>query len=463
MDKLSAAAKTKQQHEQYEQERAFLRELLVACEKDDVDKVKELAKKHPICDYRDGKGAGAIHAACRGASLRTIEFLLSIRPEQAALKDAELRTPLMTCCFAHDSNAPACLELLLKSKHGQTTVESETASGVRAVHFAASLDSAACLEVLLTKAKADAMAPSSAGYPLAWAVAHAGNAQTTELLVKQPNVDVNATGSAQEPSALLVACLQNKLEIATVLVQHGAKLDAFTHNLSPLHACCATGALDCAKLLLSQPGGGALCLLRDPVENHLPIDVAVESNQVEIAQFLAKDSGFADRDIPEWIAHTQAQHDHAAKVSSELTAQADAAALAEKEVANLEFASARYDTAAKRYLDAAAKYGAECSKPVLAVLYSNAAAAHLKVCSFAEARECAELAVEADPTHAKSFLRLGQACHGLKDHEAAARAYWSGHEADKASPDAARFVALFKKEIEAAKKLHQASTTVTKV
>ncbi|KAH9249632.1 hypothetical protein BASA81_012601 [Batrachochytrium salamandrivorans] len=462
MDKLSSAAKTKQQHEQYEQERVFLRELLIACEKDDVNKVKELAKKHPICDYRDGKRAGAIHAACRGASLRTIEFLLSIKPEQAALKDAELRTPLMTCCFAHDNNSPACLTLLLKNKHCQATIEDETVNGVRAVHFAASLDSAECLEVLLTKAKADPMAPSPAGYPLAWAVAHAGNAETTKLLLKQPKVDVNATGDVQEPSVLLVACLQNKLEIATVLVQHGAHLDTFTHNLSPLHACCATGALDCAKLLLSQPGGKALCLLRDPVEHHLPIEVAIETNQVEIAQFLALDSGFADRNIPEWIAQTQAQHDHITKVNVELAAKADSAALAEKDLANLEFATGAYEKAAKQYLDTANKYGTECSKSVLAVLYSNAAACYLKVCSFTEAREYATLAVEADPTHCKSFLRLGQACHGLKDHEAAARAYWSGHEADKTSPDAARFVALFKKEIETAKKLYH-QQPVTKV
>ena len=439
-----------QNREHYDKERAFLRDLLVACEKDEVEKVKsfenDLKKKNiSVCDYKDGNKSGAIHAAARGGSLKTLEYLLSLRPEQGALLDARNRTPLMAACTSDES--AECVRYLLEKNSFARDSINLSSDGVACVHLAACLNSEKTLKYLLELGGADPNMPSNAGSPLHWAAGHAHTGATTKLLLSTGKVDING----RDPmgcTPVISACLRGSSEIVKVLCDAGADLTIFAKNMSALIGAAVSGNLECAKIIVEK-GGDELCMVRDPEEHLLPIEHAAHAGQKDIISFLAEKSGMNDVDATSYIRKIQTEYEEMIKRTMEAEQAADASASQIKEEGNKLFADKKFSEAITKY--EAALQVPQISSALRATLLSNISASYLRNENAVKARDFANQACAANPKYPKAFFRLGQACSMLNDHEEAARAFWDAYNLDTKSKEAPTYLKLFKQNIDAGK------------
>ena len=442
--------------EQYDQERAFLRDLLIACEKDDVEKVKAMEKdlksksSISVCDYRDGNKAGAIHAAARGGARRTLEFLLSIKPEQGALLDARQRTPLMAACSSDES--ADCVKYLLEYNKFAKDSVNVASDGVACVHLAACLHTSKSLEYILEIGGVNPDTPSNAGTPLHWAAGHAATAATTKLLICSGNVDVNARDHSG-CTPLIQACLRGSSDIVRALCDAGADLTVSALNMTALIASAVSGNLECVKIILAK-GGENLCLERDAHENLLPIEHAAHAGQKAVVEFLADKSRMSGINADVFIKKIQEDYEESLRKAKEEELAADEAANKAKEEGNKYFLE-------QKFAEAIEIYETACRTPMIsthlqAVLFSNISASWLKLGNAEKSRENAEKGCAADANFAKAYFRLGQACALLNDHEAAAKAYWDGYNIDKQGKEASTCLQLFKQQIDLGKKAHAA-------
>jgi len=444
--------------ENYEKEREFIRELLIACEKDELGRVKELDQQLKsrntgvsISDYKDGRKSGAVHAAARGGAKDTLEFLLSLRPEQGGMRDSEGRTPLIAACSSE--NGAACVKFLLESNPAAKETVNAESNETRAIHFAASLDHDDSLRLLLDLGRADPNSPSSAGLPIHWAAGHSSTAQTLKALLDTGKVDVNAK-DPQGCTPIILAAMRGKPELVQCLCDAGADLKVFVQNLGVLGAAAAGGSKRCVEIILEK-GGNELCLIRDPVENLLPVDVAAHSGHEDIVELLGPLSGLKGVSAAELIREAKEEHEKQIRKAAEEQRAADEAAGKLKEAGNKLFAQQKFSEAIEEYNAALVAAGEKASGNMRATIHSNMSACYLKLNLPEQARVAAEQATTADPTFAKGQFRLGQACSALKDHQAAAQAFWDAYNIDKKASDAATFLNLFKKEIDSGKIAYQ--------
>lgn len=83
------------------------------------------------------------------------------------------------------------------------------------------------------------------------------------------------------PPPLLQCCIDNTVELAEVLVDHGADLNARDiEGWTPLHAASATGNVTMINLLLDN--GASLVTINH--DDKMPIDVACDSDIKYILQ-----------------------------------------------------------------------------------------------------------------------------------------------------------------------------------
>ena len=438
--------------DQYERERQFFRELLIACEKDELEKVQKIERELQqkgisVCDYRDGKKAGVVHAAARGGAKRTLEYLLKIKPEQGGLKDSEGRTPLMSACSA--DNASECVKFLLTENTAAKATVNEDSNGIRAVHMAASLNNGDSLKFILEFGKVDPDSPSSAGTPLHWAAGHSSTIETCKILLETKKVDVNAR-DPQGSTPIIIASLRGKPEIVQLLCESGSDLNVFAYNLSALGAAAVSGSKSCCEILLKY-GGDQLCLSRDPIEHLLPVEVAAHAGNDEIVNFLAKKSGLGTIDATKYIKDIQTAHQEKVQKENEVISLADAEATRYKEEGNALYASKSYEEAIARYQLA---LNDKSSNKIKAQIYCNMSACYFKLNKFEEAKKYAEKAKVEDPKFLKSYYRLGQVYSELKDHENAAKQYWDAYNVGKSTTEGPQYLQLFNKEIEMGKKAY---------
>ena len=77
------------------------------------------------------------------------------------------------------------------------------------------------------------------------------------------------------PSSLVQCCIDNTVELAEVILEHGAELDARdVEGWTPLHAAAATGNLQMINMLIDQ--GASLVTINH--DDKMPIDVAADSS-----------------------------------------------------------------------------------------------------------------------------------------------------------------------------------------
>lgn len=242
---------------QYEIERSRIRAVFVAAEQDDLEALQNLEHElQGILDYRDGKGASAIHAACRAGSVRTLKWMLETRPELATQFDKEGRSPLHAACLARDGEK--CVEVLLefyetrlpeRQDAGETVGFKNTPltkkqildakqvdEGATALHLACCV-SASSTRALLVHG-ADANADSAAGRPLLWCVSHTQDPEEELALVKlliDHGADVNSAAKFNNISPLIVTCMRGDghVGVSKALIQFGADIRLRVQNLSP--------------------------------------------------------------------------------------------------------------------------------------------------------------------------------------------------------------------------------------
>lgn len=111
-----------------------------------------------------------------------------------------------------------------------------------------------------------------------------GHPETVKALL-DAGADVNvASKESMKVSPLASASAAGQLEIARVLIEHGANVNArASGDFTPLHESAASGRIEFAKLLLEN---GADVNART-TEGKTPLDYAREHNRTEMVELLA--------------------------------------------------------------------------------------------------------------------------------------------------------------------------------
>ena len=290
------------------------------------------------------------------------------------------------------------------------------------------------------------------GYPIHWAVGHATTKYTLEVLV-HAGANVNA-GDENGCTPIMLACMRDQPEMVELLIYAGAKLDIFAHNLSPLAACCVSGSLRCAKMVVEKDK--SVCLLRDPVDKLLPVEVAVHAGHPALVEYLTPLSNVEAKNPHQWIMEQAQQNKEEEQRLHEQSQQADNQALVAKEQGNRLFKSQRYAEAAQEYIQAIETIP-HISARMHATLLTNASLCYFKLEKLDTAKHYAVQAIQIDSSYVKAHHRLAQTCASLNDHESAARAAWDGYSLQKESKEGLQCFKLFEYEVKLARAEYQKS------
>ncbi len=160
--------------------------------------------------------------------------------------------------------------------------------------------------VLMYKQSPDITNPESSQekthYTSLWDAIMNGTYEEVEALIAT-GIDVN---EYESESALHAAALKGDLNIATLLLKHGADVHAKNYEAgwTPLHEAAAHGHLEIVKLLVAH--GADIQTETQPLNDNMynafetPLHVACRSGQLEIVQFLVEQSAAipADESYP---------------------------------------------------------------------------------------------------------------------------------------------------------------------
>lgn len=216
-----------------------------------------------------------------------VEYLLQ-QGANASIPDGNRTLPLHWA--AYNGNLDM-VKLLLDSK--PKTLNSLGNQGSTALMLSARNSKMDVLKYLLDK-NANVNIRDELGYlPLHWATQN-GHLDTVKLLIDNDLCDVNSTGSPAGATALGIAAMEGKLDIAKYLIEKGADLNIPCNaGYLPLHWAASEGRLDFLKFLIDN--------------NHYEIDlknrrnatalrVACEKGRTEIVEYLL------DKGANAWIA-----------------------------------------------------------------------------------------------------------------------------------------------------------------
>jgi hypothetical protein len=112
----------------------------------------------------------------------------------------------------------------------------------KAIHF----DQVQEVQKLL-KRGIDPNSPNEKGVPALLVALQSGSFKTAILLAQEPQTRVEVTNPSNE-SALMMAAINNQLEVATVLMERGAEVNR--KGWTPLHYAATRGHLAMMRLLL---------------------------------------------------------------------------------------------------------------------------------------------------------------------------------------------------------------------
>ncbi|NIM58767.1 MAG: hypothetical protein GTO16_07455 [Candidatus Aminicenantes bacterium] len=127
------------------------------------------------------------------------------------------------------------------------------------------------------------------------AALYGGNKAVAELLIAE-GLDVNAKcgahGKAKDTTPLHAAAGKDNIEVAKVLIDNGAELDAkvFENHYTPLHVAARNNKRAVAELLIAE---GAE-VNAEAKSGETPLDLAVSNGNEELADLLHKHGGISE-------------------------------------------------------------------------------------------------------------------------------------------------------------------------
>jgi len=174
--------------------------------------------------------------------------------------------------------------------HRQTDVVNELlASGVELnVYEAAATGQTKRLQQLIAADPSLVNSHSFDGFtPLGLAVFF-GQPEAVKALI-EAGADVNlASREAMKVTPLASASAARQLEIARLLIQHGANVNARAANdFTPLHESAASGKIDFARLLIEHGAD----VNAKTTDGKTPLDYAREYNQQDMVELLSNSAG----------------------------------------------------------------------------------------------------------------------------------------------------------------------------
>jgi cytohesin len=276
------------------------------------------------CNFRGQRGITPLHAAAEEGDPSIVSMLLDAGADVNARRDDGV-TPLGIAVYRGDeaivrmllqrgavgcsmallnralSNCPAVALLLLDADHDtglpmtfggdHTTPEPPLLLMSALGGFAGDADRdeetalALASRLLHRGAGCNTPSPTTRATPLHVSAAN-GWPKLTKLLLKQPNIDVDARGGDQGLTPLWAAAGSGELQVIRSLLDAGAEVDAAAHDdgTTPLMRAAWVGMDEAAKLLVE---AGASCRLQDKSGRNA-IETANRAGQGSLAVFLAR-------------------------------------------------------------------------------------------------------------------------------------------------------------------------------
>jgi len=280
----------------------------------DMAKMKEAIERGLSIDSRDESGFTLLHAAAKGGQTETVKFLLAGGADVNAKAD-DGGTPLHLT--AEEGNPDVAKVLIAKG----ADLKAKDNRGSTPLHVSATYDRKDVAEVLIANGADIEMADKHGWRPLhaaAWGSArgastckavaelliakgadvnaqdndfgpplHASvvlnNKDVTELLIANgADVNMGGAGSYAPYTPLYWAVTNGCPEIAPLLVEKGADVNAQVHGDTPLHAAVQLALWETVELLLSH---GADVNARDD-RGRTPLQLANECGYPKIAALL---------------------------------------------------------------------------------------------------------------------------------------------------------------------------------
>ncbi|KAI8107356.1 hypothetical protein M9435_002387 [Picochlorum sp. BPE23] len=390
-------------------------------------------------NYRDADGCTALHTAVTHGHATVVRHLLFSHGFRDVIgqTDTKGRTAFAAALKRSD---PGILEVLLEAGADVHT----TLDGERSIVYSSVSGDAKAVEILL-KAGADPNAKTKDDLPLLFFLSAmaAMKAQSDEVLS------------------------ETFVNIALALLQGGAKPDsAGPGGFTALHVA---GEMGNTKLIRALLDHGATPDLKN-VENKTPADIAAEWERGEAVKYLLFGTN-ADSMDTQMVEDRVREHIEARKQESEALAHAiksgdarpregiipgaedpsEEKYLACKSEGNKAFVSGDFSQAYRHYQQGLRH------KTDDSTLWSNAAAASLRLKHFEDALTHARMARTVDAQNVKAWYREGQAAEGLSLWEDAAAAYYEAFLANNEvkSVTGVDFAQLVKDSVEKGRKQFQ--------
>lgn len=210
--------------------------------------------------FCDQNGYTALHLAAFSGCLTSISFLLTKG------MDVNIHTKCFTPLhFAAFGSAPEAVKMLMNNgaKINLTTTSSSSQSSSgngnsklsadeSLLHCAVKSNALECLKIFIDEG-ADVNQLRSNGTNALHLAADLGHAQCLEILLNAPNADPNIKICVREKesTALHLAADEGNVECVTLLLSKGADAKVKNHRgFTPLHLAARTSSLECVELLL---------------------------------------------------------------------------------------------------------------------------------------------------------------------------------------------------------------------
>ncbi|KAL8222496.1 UNVERIFIED_CONTAM: hypothetical protein K2H54_077093 [Gekko kuhli] len=220
--------------------------LMMACTRRNLDVIEDLVQRgaNPLLKNKDGWNC--FHIACREGDPRVVRYLLDVSPDIWNTESKIKRTPL------HTAAMHGCLEVVKTLlERCPYTPDSVDQCGVTPFMDAVQNGHLVIARTLLEEHQACSAAKDAVGAQPLHRAAVTAQDDALRFLVRELGVDVNASATSLQITALHYAAKEGHAGTVKTLLSLGADLNAKDgKNRTALHMACAGQHVACAEILL---------------------------------------------------------------------------------------------------------------------------------------------------------------------------------------------------------------------